>query len=272
VTDRYAVIGNPVAHSSSPPIHALFAQLTGEDIHYCSILAPRDAFARAVSDFQESGGKGANVTLPFKEEAFAVSDEVSQRALAARAVNTLSFDGSVVRGDNTDGCGLTRDLGQNLGFNIRGRHVLLLGAGGAARGVLVPILDEQPASMTLANRSVQKAHALLAALPSADARIARACGYDELAGESFDLVINATSAGLTDAPLALPRNLFRPDSLAYDMVYGRDTSFMRQARLDGAGRTADGFGMLVEQAAESFFLWRGLRPPTGPVLSALRPA
>ncbi len=272
MTDRYVVIGNPVAHSSSPRIHALFAQLTGEDIHYGSILAPRDAFTHVASEFLRGGGKGANVTLPFKEEAFALSDEVSSRAKTARAVNTLSFDGSVLRGDNTDGCGLTRDLGQNLGFGIRNRRVLLLGAGGAARGVLVPILDEQPASLTIANRSVQKAHALLADLPSVDPRIASACGYGELAGASFDLVINATSAGLTEAALPLPKGLFRPDSLAYDMMYGRETSFMRQARADGAGRTTDGLGMLVEQAAESFFIWRGRRPPTGPVLSALRPA
>lgn len=270
VPDRYAVIGNPVAHSRSPWIHAKFAEQTAEKIDYGALVAPVGGFAAAVAEFRAAGGRGANVTLPFKEEAFALSDVVSDRARAARAVNTLVFSGKEIRGDNTDGCGLTRDLVLNLGFPIAGRRVLLMGAGGAARGVLLPLLEERPAAFVIANRSVEKARQLVADLPGAHRGAATACGYGDLAGESFDLVVNATSAGLTDAPLPLPRRLFSTGSLAYDMVYGRATAFMRLAREDGADRTSDGLGMLVEQAAESFFLWRGVRPSTAAVLSALR--
>ena len=270
VPDRYAVIGNPVAHSRSPWIHAKFAEQTAEKIDYGALLAPVGGFAAAVAEFRAAGGRGANVTLPFKEEAFALSDAVSDRARAARAVNTLVFPGKEIRGDNTDGCGLTRDLLLNLGFPIAGRRVLLMGAGGAARGVLLPLIEERPAAFVIANRSVEKARQLVADLPGAHRGAATACGYGDLAGESFDLVVNATSAGLTDARLPLPRRLFSTGSLAYDMVYGRTTAFMRLAREEGADRTSDGLGMLVEQAAESFFLWRGVRPSTAAVLSALR--
>ena len=272
VTDRYAVIGNPVGHSKSPWIHAKFAGQTGEDIEYGSILAPEDGFAAVVAAFQEAGGKGANVTLPFKEEAYAISNELSGRARAARAVNTLLFSRSGITGDNTDGCGLTRDLKLNQAFEIQGRRVLLLGAGGAARGVLLPLLEEDPASLVIANRNVEKARGLVNVLPGRCAEAVAVSSYDGLNGESFDLVINATSAGLTDTALPLPAGLFAPGSLAYELMYGRETAFMRQAGSDGAARISDGLGMLVEQAAESFFLWRGVRPRTAPVLAEMRSA
>ena len=270
VADRYAVIGNPVAHSKSPWIHAKFAEQTGEAIVYGSLLAPVGGFAAAVAAFRTSGGKGANVTLPFKEDAYAFSSELSERARVARAVNTLLFSNSAVLGDNTDGCGLTRDLALNRGFSIPGRRVLLLGAGGAARGVLLPLLEERPAALVIANRTIEKARQLVELLPGRRDEAVSVCGYDGLGGESFDLVINATSAGLTNTALPLPPRLFSPGSLAYEMMYGRETAFMRQARADGAARISDGLGMLVEQAAESFFLWRGVRPLTAPVLAALR--
>jgi shikimate dehydrogenase len=273
MTDRYAVIGNPVAHSKSPAIHSKFAELTGEAIRYDAVLSPLDEFASVVAKFAGSGGKGANVTLPFKEEAFALASELTERARSARAVNTLTFRGSAIAGDNTDGCGLVRDLKSNLEFTIRARRVLLLGAGGAARGVLLPLVTEQPSAIVIANRTIAKARDLATSLQHAGTDSAvSACGYDDLAGEAFDLVINATSTGLTDTPLALPKGLYRPGALAYDLVYGRATAFMRQARGDGAASTSDGLGMLVEQAAESFFLWRGVRPPTRAIVSSLRAA
>lgn len=265
--DRYAVIGNPVAHSRSPWIHSRFALQTGEDIGYEPLIAPLDGFAATVEAFRAAGGKGVNVTLPFKEGACSISTHLSERARAAQAANTLIFSDAGIRGDNTDGYGLVRDLAVNLGFAIQGRRVLLAGAGGAARGVLLPLLGERPAALVIVNRDIDKGRALAGRFPGISA-----CGYADLAGERFDLVINATSAGLADAPLPLPAAIFLAGSLAYEMVYGRDTAFMRQARADGAARVSDGAGMLVEQAAESFFLWRGVRPETASVLSALRAA
>jgi len=208
VPDRYAVIGNPVGHSRSPWIHAKFAEQTGEAIEYGSILAPGGGFAAAVAAFRESGGKGANVTLPFKEDAYALADDLSGRARAARAVNTLLFSSSTIRGDNTDGCGLTRDLALNCRFRIEGRRVLLLGAGGAASGVLLPLLEERPAVLVIVNRDIDKARQLAGRHPGNRDRAVSACGYDQLRGESFDLVVNATSAGLTNAALPLPPHLF----------------------------------------------------------------
>lgn len=271
-SDRYAVIGNPVSHSRSPWIHARFAEQTAQKIEYGTLLSPLAGFAATVGEFRATGGRGANVTLPFKEEAFALADALSPRARAAGAVNTLIFSSGAIRGDNTDGCGIVRDLGSNLGFGIAGRRVLLLGAGGAARGVLLPLLEESPAVIAVANRTVDKANRMVGSLPPTCGGVPVVCGYAELDGQSFDLVINATSAGLSDAPLPLPRNLYSPGSLAYDMVYGRETAFLRAALADGAARSSDGLGMLVEQAAESFFLWRGVRPVTAAVLAALRAA
>ncbi len=271
MTDRYAVIGNPIAHSKSPQIHAVFAGLTFQDMSYEAILAPPDGFAAAVRAFIAAGGRGMNVTVPFKLEAFALADTRSLRAEAAKAVNTLAFSDAGIHGDNTDGAGLVADLTRNLGLELAGKRLLLLGAGGAARGVLLPLLAERPAALTLANRTAAKARQLLAEfLPHADDCPMDAGGFAELAGRQFDLVINATSASLADEAPPLPAGLYAPGSLAYDMVYGRETPFLAAARAQGAARLADGLGMLVEQAAESFFLWRGVRPPTAPVLALLR--
>lgn len=269
MTDRYAVLGNPISHSKSPRIHALFAAQTHQDMSYEALLAPLDGFAAAVQAFVAAGGRGANVTVPFKEEACKLASELTPRARAAGAVNTLSFVDGVIRGDNTDGAGLVRDLKANLGCDIAGRHVLLLGAGGAARGVILPLLEERPASLTIANRTEEKAFRLALEFAAHGDALPEACGFPQLAGRAFDLVINATSAGLADSQLPLPPGIFAPRALAYDMVYGRETPFMRQARAAHC-RVADGLGMLVEQAAEAFLVWRGIRPATGPVLAALK--
>jgi shikimate dehydrogenase len=266
MTDRYAVIGNPVAHSKSPWIHAEFARATGQDIEYMRIEAPLDAFARTVDEFRAAGGRGANVTLPFKEAAYRYCARASDRARAAGAVNTLKFDGAECFGDNTDGAGLVRDLVRNLGRAIAGRQLLLMGAGGAAQGVLAPLLEAGAARIVIANRSPERARALAARFPGARLE-ARA--YDSLAGEAFDILINATSAGLQGAAPPLPAGVLRAGALAYDMVYGRDTPFLAMARAAGA-EACDGLGMLAEQAAESFLLWRGVRPETAPVLARLR--
>ena len=268
--DRYVVMGNPVGHSRSPSIHARFAQQTGEAVEYGALLVALGGLPAAVAAFRAAGGKGANITLPFKEDAFALAGEMTERARAAGAVNTLVFSKSAIVGDNTDGCGLTRDLILNLSFVVEGRRVLLLGAGGGARGVLLPLLEERPALLVVANRTIVKAQQMVGRITKGDARTVTACGYDGLAGQSFDLVVNATSAGLTDAVLPLPAHLFAPGSVAYEMMYGRQTGFMQQARREGAARVSDGLGMLVEQAAESFFLWRGVRPLTAPVLAEMR--
>lgn len=273
MTDRYAVIGHPVAHSKSPQIHAVFAGLTLQDMRYEAILAPLDGFAETVRAFIAAGGRGMNVTVPFKLEAYALAATRSPRAEAAKAVNTLVFSQTGIHGDNTDGLGLVADLTRNLGFRLAGRHILLLGAGGAARGVLLPLLEEQPASLTLANRTAEKALALQEEFaPQASSCVFQAGGFAELAGQQFDLVINATAASLADEAPQLPAGLYAPDSLAYDMVYGRETPFLASARAQGAARLADGLGMLVEQAAESFLIWRGVRPGTAPVFAQLREA
>lgn len=272
MTDRYAVFGNPIAHSKSPLIHRLFARETGQDLAYEAILAPLDGFADALRNFIDGGGKGANVTVPFKLEAFALA-RPSARARIAGAVNTLSFADGEIRGDNTDGAGLVADIRRNLGYDFSGKRVLLVGAGGAARGVLSPLLEAFPAQLTIANRSPAKARELTeVAQPIAQTGgcAIAAQDFSALAGQKFDLVINSTSSGLSDAyPEGLPQDLFAEQALAYDMMYGRETPFLRIAREQGA-RTADGLGMLVEQAAEAFFIWRGVRPSTAPVIAQLR--
>jgi shikimate dehydrogenase len=274
MTDRYAVIGNPIAHSKSPQIHAAFARQTGQDIEYERLLAPLDGFRVTVEGFRASGGSGANVTVPFKLEAFDLADEVSQRAKDAQAANFLSFDSGRIRADNTDGAGLTRDIAGNLGFGIAGRRLLLMGAGGAARGALQPLLAQQPAILTIANRTPEKALQLAEAFryhPAAASSVLSALRYEELAGHRFDLVINATSSSLQGELPPLPAGVFAGGSLAYDMMYDRRlTPFLVFAQFQGAARLADGLGMLVEQAAESFFLWRGVRPETAPVIASLR--
>ncbi|MRR50872.1 MAG: shikimate dehydrogenase [Rhodocyclaceae bacterium] len=272
MTDRYAVFGNPIGHSKSPRIHALFAAQTGQDMSYEALLAPIDGFAATLAEFA-AAGHGANVTVPFKEEAFRLSSRRSLRAEAAGAVNTLTFGNGEIVGDNTDGAGLVRDLKTNLGCQLAGRRVLLLGAGGAARGVILPLLNEKPARFVIANRTAEKAARLAEAFSGAAVQRGlpspQGGSFDDLMGESFDIVINATAAGLSDTALPLPVSVFAPAALAYDMVYGRETPFMAQARGTGC-RVADGLGMLVEQAAEAFFIWRGVHPQTGPVMAALR--
>ncbi|THF61951.1 shikimate dehydrogenase [Pseudothauera nasutitermitis] len=270
--DRYAVVGHPIAHSKSPAIHAAFAAQTGQALRYEALLAPLDGFAATVAAFRAEGGRGMNVTVPFKLEAHALADRLSARAEAAGAVNTLAFGADGILGDNTDGAGLVRDIIGNLGVALNGRRILLLGAGGAARGAILPLLGERPAALTIANRTASRAEELANTFAALGGGMPiRACGFAELAGQSFDVVINATAASLADQAPDLPPGLYAGGALAYDMMYGRgDTPFLRAARADGAARLADGLGMLVEQAAESFLLWRGVRPDTAPVLADLR--
>lgn len=264
MTDRYAVFGHPIAHSKSPLIHTAFARQTGQDMTYEAILAPKDGFADCVRQFAATGGRGANVTVPFKEEAFTLASRLTPRADRAGAVNTLVFEAGAIVGDNTDGAGLVADLTRNLQRPLEGRRILLLGAGGAARGVLAPLLAQKPASLVVANRTVSRAEILA----SAFGQEVTACGFDAIPG-AFDVVINATAASLADELPPLTPAVFAPGALAYDMMYGRDTPFLRFAREHRAA-TADGLGMLVEQAAEAFFLWRGIRPDTAPVIADLR--
>ena len=272
MTDRYAVIGHPVEHSLSPRIHAAFARASGQDLSYDRVLAPLDGFRAAALAFRDAGGRGLNVTLPFKHEAWTLAESHSDYARGARAVNTLVFADGRIAGHNTDGIGLARDLRDNLGCPVRGRRVLLMGAGGAVYGVMESLLREQPQRIVVANRTLDKAEALVAHFVNLH-RLApggvSACPYGALAGTRFDIVVNATSAGLGDAMPPLPRDIFEPAALAYEMVYGRETPFMRFAAGRGA-RAADGLGMLVEQAAESFHIWRGVRPDTQPVIRLLR--
>ncbi len=269
-TGRYAVFGNPIAHSRSPWIHRRFAEQTGLPLRYEAILAPREGFAAALDAFQAAGGLGANVTLPFKEEAWRLCDERTARAERAGAVNTLVLrDDGTRLGDNTDGVGLMRDLTVNLGLTLAGRRILLLGAGGAARGVLAPLLGERPAALHIANRTAAKA-LRLAAEAHGPGPVSGG-GLDRLPGTSFDLLVNATSAGIAGALPALPDGLLGPDAVCYDLAYGAAARpFLRWARGQGARVTSDGTGMLVEQAAESFAIWRGVRPQTAEVITALR--
>ena len=272
MADQYAVIGNPVEHSLSPAIHAAFARATGQDVAYGKILAPLDGFAAAARKFFGEGGKGLNVTLPFKRQAW---DLVSARpgyAFDAEAVNTIKTEGDLLVGHNTDGIGLITDLEKNLGFVIENKRVLVMGAGGATYGVVHPILDRHPALTVVANRTLEKALRLVAhfqTLVSSSVGGLSAEPYNHLVGAQFDLVINATSAGLKNEMPPLPGTVFAKGALAYDMVYGKTTPFMKFAAERGA-KAVDGLGMLVEQAAESFLIWRGVRPETAPVIRALR--
>jgi len=270
---RYAVIGNPVAHSKSPTIHAQFAQQTGERIAYDRVLAPVDGFVAAVREFVAQGGYGLNVTVPFKLEAHALADRLSPRAAAAGAVNTLRFDADGIFGDNTDGFGLVRDIEVNLGVPLAGARVLLLGAGGAARGVVLPMLERGPRELTIVNRTAAKAEALVAQFAGAarDAGCALNGGGPQVVDtRAYDVIVNATAGSLDAALPECDERAFGANTLAYDMMYGaQPTVFMRHAQTFGA-RAADGLGMLVEQAAESFYVWRGVRPDSAPVLAMLR--
>jgi shikimate dehydrogenase len=271
-SDRYAVFGNPVAHSKSPQIHAAFALQTGQDISYRAVKVDEAGFAEAAEAFFSGGGRGLNVTVPFKGDAWEFAGVRSPGADRARAVNTLSIDqGGLVRGDNTDGIGLVRDMVANLGWTIAGQRVLLLGAGGAARGVLELLLREKPSGLLVVNRTPQRARDLAAEF--ADLGAVAGDGFEAMSDGEFDLVINATSASLSGELPPLPEGLLSERGCCYDMMYGAGpTVFMRWAALHAAWAVADGLGMLVEQAAESFYLWRRERPRTAPVIAELRAA
>ncbi|MFK7160738.1 shikimate dehydrogenase [Marinospirillum sp. MEB164] len=271
--DQYAVFGHPIAHSRSPEIHAWFAAQTHQDLEYRAILAPLDDFEGCARAFFAAGGCGANVTVPFKLDALVFCDQLSQRARLAGAVNTLWKDAQgQIHGDNTDGIGLVRDITQQLGVSLAGKKVLLLGAGGAARGAIEPLLKAGVRHLTIANRTLSKAQQLITLFHGVESPAGRqACSWEGLAGEQFDLVVNATSASLQGELPPLPEGLLGPQSMAYDMMYAaQPTPFMRWAQQQGATRVADGLGMLIEQAAEAFFLWRGVRPPTAEIRSLLR--
>jgi shikimate dehydrogenase len=272
MTDHYAVVGNPVAHSMSPAIHAEFARQTGQDIDYIRLLAPLGGFAACIADFRARGGKGVNVTLPFKHEAWGLATSHVGYALNASAVNTIDFRDGKIIGYNTDGIGMVRDVIENLHCVIQDKRVLLLGAGGATYGVMEPLLREHPEQLVVANRTVQKAVALVAhfdKLQNLSINGVLAKPYHELRHSKFDIVINATSAGLKDEMPPLPSGIFASGALAYDMVYGKHTPFMKFAAEYGA-KVSDGTGMLAEQAAESFFVWRGVRPDTTPLIAMLK--
>ena len=270
MSTRYAVIGNPIEHSKSPLIHAAFARETGQDLVYERILGDLDGFEQAVHAFFAAGGGGLNVTVPFKERAWAIVDERGTAAETAGAVNTLvPLAGRRLRGENTDGIGLVRDLRDNHGFDFGGKRLLMLGAGGAARGCLRPLLETGPAELVIANRTASKARDLAAGLAALGPVSGR--GLEALGADGFDLIVNATSAGLSGVTPDLPPGCLADGGWAYDMLYGeRRTPFCRWAESVGAARALDGLGMLVEQAAESFRIWRGMRPSTGPVIEMLR--
>jgi len=268
MTDRYAVIGNPVSHSKSPLVHGSFARQANQDMVYGTLEAPVDGFDAAVTAFRSSGGRGLNVTMPFKLDALSYATAPSERARLAGAVNCMKFEGDDVLAENFDGVGLVNDIQRNHGFQVRGRRVLVMGAGGAARGAAQPLLDERPAALVIANRTLSKARALQDQF-SPYGKVA-ATGYAELVNERFDIVLNCTSASLRGELPPVPREVFSPGCLAYDLVYGKGlTHFLRLAREAGAGRLADGVGMLVEQAAEAFLWWRGVRPDTRATIEAV---
>ncbi len=269
MTDQYAVFGNPINHSKSPGIHRQFAEQTGQDMHYAKQLVDENAFEASAEAFFAQGGKGLNITVPFKLDAFSFADDTTPRAQRAGAVNTLALqtDGSIL-GDNTDGIGMVHDM-HNLGWQLHGKRILVLGAGGAVRGVLQPLLAEQPQQIVIANRTFAKAQAL--ELQFHDLGDVRALTYEQLAGEQFDLVINGTSASLAGDLPPLPANLLAANACCYDMMYGAEpTVFMTWASQQGASAVADGLGMLVGQAAEAFYLWRHIRPEVIPVITAMR--
>lgn len=270
--DRYAVAGNPVEHSKSPFIHARFAEQTGQSVEYTRLLVPLDAFEREIRAFAAGGAKGCNVTVPFKFDAFRLAERSSARARMAEAANVLRFDADSWYCDNTDGAGLVRDLQANAGFDLARRDLLLLGAGGASAGVLGPLIEARPRRLVVANRTPDRAQALV----DRHAELARGCEVELAAcgladcGRGYDAVLNATAASLQGAGSPVPANVLSAGVLAYDMMYGPAAApFLQWAQEHGAvGR--DGLGMLVEQAAEAFLAWRGLRPETAPVLAALR--
>lgn len=270
MTDQYAVFGNPIAHSKSPEIHRYFAELTQQDLSYNKQLVELDAFVAAVQEFKAEGGKGLNITVPFKLEAYEVADSLSLRARQAGAVNTLIIhaDGKI-EGDNTDGIGMVNDIVENHGWSMTGKTIVVLGAGGAVRGVIGPILAQQPARIIIANRTVEKAQQLARAFSKLG--VIEAMGFDQLPEQAVDMVINGTSASLSgDLPPISPA-IIGSDTVCYDMMYGKDlTAFLAWAKEQGAIKMADGLGMLVGQAAEAFTLWRNTRPEVGDLIQRLR--
>lgn len=271
MTDKYAVIGNPIAHSKSPLIHRAFAKQTNQELTYVPVLATINGFVETVKNLIAQGYQGANVTVPSKFEAFALCDELSARAQSAGAVNTLLFEHNKIYGDNTDGVGLVVDIVKNLKIELHDKSVLLMGAGGAAYGVVLPLL-EAGVQLSVANRTPQKAWLLAEKFIGVQFPRIKGEGFEAFTGQAFDIVINATSSGLSDELPAITANNFANNALAYDMMYGRETQFKQLAntcQLNNV-RFADGLGMLVEQAAEAFYLWRGVRPETTLVIKALR--
>lgn len=273
MTDQYAVIGNPISHSKSPQIHAAFAAQTQQELNYTAHLVELDGFKQRLLEFKQQGVRGLNVTVPFKNDAFAFADQLSPRAKSAGAVNTLVFnDNGTVFGDNTDGAGLVKDLTDNHGIALSGKRILILGAGGAVQGVLLPIIEQRPASITIANRTASKAQTLA----NTFAQLAGNCeitgnGFDSLVNQQFDIVINGTAASLQGEVPPLPDNLLANNAICYDMMYANQpTAFVLWGQQHGARKSIDGLGMLVEQAAESFFIWRGVRPDTASVIQTLR--
>ena len=268
--DRYGVMGYPVSHSRSPVIHKLFALQTGENIQYELLQVVPEKLEAAVRQFQRTGGKGLNITVPHKQDVVRLCDQLSEPARTAGAVNTLSFRGGEIHGDNTDGIGLLRDLTLNQAFSIEGSNILVLGAGGATRGIVGPLLEMQPASLHIANRTIDKAKALAEHFGRSGP--VSACHFNAVpVTERFDLIINATSAGVTGAAPPYPSAAVSPETLCYDLSYGLSpTPFSVWAREQGASKSVRGWGMLVEQAAESFFIWRGVRPETAPVLKQMK--
>lgn len=270
MTDRYAVFGQPIKHSKSPRIHALFAEQTGQDLQYTAEEVPPDSFVSITQNFFKQGGKGLNCTVPLKELAWQFADVKTERAERAKAVNTLALqaDGSIL-GDNTDGCGLVRDLMQNHSVFLKDLRILLLGAGGASRGILAPILNESPQCLVIANRTEEKARQL--ASEFVDMGKVSGCGFANLNHEpAFDIILNATSASLSDELPPLPDELLVSQGVCYDLAYSnKPTAFVRWGLEHHAAKSLDGLGMLVEQAAEAFFIWRGMRPDTLPVIHLL---
>ncbi|KGJ96718.1 shikimate dehydrogenase [Colwellia psychrerythraea] len=265
--DQYRVFGNPIEHSRSPDIHHIFASKSQQIINYQKQLVAIDGFSAAVTDFIHQGGKGANVTVPFKEQALALADELTERASLAGAVNTLTFEEGKIFGDNTDGEGLVQDLLMH-GVILKQSKILILGAGGAVRGVLLPMLAQNPNVITIANRTVSKAKALCRHFD--DERLS-ACSFDETIGQKFDLIINATSASLSGDLPSIPASIITNEIICYDMVYGKnETAFIQWAKAQGAKQVIDGLGMLVGQAAVSFAIWRGITPNVKPVIEKLR--
>ena len=272
MTDRYAVIGNPIEQSKSPLIHSTFAQVTGQDIDYGKLLSPLGEFAATVDAFRASGGRGMNVTAPFKLDAFAYATHLAPSAQMAGAVNAMKFEGDQVFAENFDGVGLVRDLVHNLQCPLQGRRVLILGAGGATRGALLPLLAEHPSELVIVNRTVAKAQELaaLAHQHQTGQVPVQGLGYADLQGQMFDVVLNASSSSLTAELPPLPASVFAPGCLAYDLTYGKGlTPFLKLAQQAGVIRLADGVGMLAEQAAEAFVWWRGIRPDTAAVIQKL---